>query len=165
MKEKDTHVLRFSLGKDEFAFRIEDVKEVVRMVIIKEIPRFPKSVKGVLNFRGQIIMVVDLRERFGLKNYKYTKNTRIIVVEIDSKEIGFVVDSVNKIEDISSNNITSPSDYPIKIDESFIYGIFKCNGNIIPLLNIAGILGKEEKNILSNVKLKEKLMHNETNKQ
>ena len=71
------------------------------MVIIKEIPRFPKFVKGVFNLRGQIVMVIDLHERFGLKDYKYTSNTRIVIVEIDLKDVGFIVDSVSKIEEIS----------------------------------------------------------------
>ncbi len=154
MKKKDEYVLRFSIGKDEYAFRIDEVIEVLRMVIIKEIPRLSKIVKGVFNFRGQIVMVIDLRERFGLEDYRYTKNSRIIIAKIDSKEIGFIVDSVNKIEDVSRNNITSPADYPIKINEGFIYGIFKSDEIIIPVLNINGILNKEEINIISKDKVK-----------
>ncbi|MFC1562545.1 chemotaxis protein CheW [candidate division KSB1 bacterium] len=164
MKEKNKYVLRFSLGEDEYAFRIEEVKEVIRMVIIKEIPRLPGFVKGAVNYRGQIIMVIDLRERFGLEDYKFTKNTRIIIVNINTKDIAFIVDSVNKIEDVSSNNITSPANYPVTIDENFIYGIFKSDENIIPVLNVPGILSKEEIETLSNVKLDEKLMYDEASK-
>ncbi len=151
MKQKILCMLRFFVGTREYAFKIDDIREVVRMVLLREIQRCPPFVKGMFNLRGQPILVIDLRERFGINDYKNSKTTRIIITELNSKKIGFIVDSINKIDEIIDASIFYSSESPVQIDESFIYGFVNSCEQIIPILNVQGILNSREHNIINAI--------------
>jgi len=139
------------VGSEEYAFKIKQVVEVVRMVLLKKIPQLPEIVEGVFNLRGLVVMVIDLRKRFGVDDFSKTKSTRIIITAIEEKKIGFIVDSINSIEEISQDDVSLPSEYPVDINEDFISSIVNSNGKILPVLNIQEILSAEEKRDLLNV--------------
>jgi len=90
-------LISFSMGNEDYGVDIQTVKEVIRFKAITRLPKAPDFVKGVINLRGDIIPIIDLRERFGMEQKEYTDMTRVIVVEVDGRSIGTVVDSVSHV--------------------------------------------------------------------
>ena len=103
--EREQEVLQlvtFHVGKEEFGVDILAVREINRMMAITRVPHAPEFVEGVINLRGQVIPVVDVRSRFGLAAAEHDKNTRIVVVELPGKVVGFLVDSVSEVLRVSA---------------------------------------------------------------
>src|SRR5579872_7625060 len=98
-------VVSFQLGSEEYGVDISQVQEIIRMVEITHVPRAPHFMEGVINLRGQLIPIIDLRTRFGMPRIEATKDTRIIVTEIGSKRVGIVVDSVSEVINIPIENV------------------------------------------------------------
>src|ERR1700736_4750766 len=90
-------VVSFSLGSEEYGVDIAQVQEINRMVSVTHVPRAPVFMEGVINLRGQLIPIIDLRTRFGMPRVEHTKNTRIVATEIGAKRVGMVVDSVSEV--------------------------------------------------------------------
>src|SRR5579872_5310135 len=98
-------IVSFRLGNEEYGVDISQVQEIIRMVEITHVPRAPRFMEGVINLRGQLIPIIDLRTRFGMPRIEATKDTRIIVTEIGSKRVGIVVDSVSEVINIPIENV------------------------------------------------------------
>ena len=92
-----TQVVSFKLGPEEYGVDIAQVQEINRMVTVTNVPRAPAFMEGVINLRGQLIPIIDLRTRFGMPRAEHTKNTRIVVTEVGTKRVGMVVDSVSEV--------------------------------------------------------------------
>ncbi len=138
-------LISFSMGNEDYGVDIQTVKEVIRFKKITRLPKAPVFVKGVINLRGDIIPIIDLRERFGMEQKEYTDLTRVIVVEVDGRSIGTVVDSVSHVIRIEEGEIEPPPPCVGKISEEYIRGVGKVGEKLVVLLNINKILTTEEK--------------------
>jgi purine-binding chemotaxis protein CheW len=140
--------LTFTLDEEEYGIGILKVKEIIGMMPITSVPRTPEFVKGVINLRGKVIPVIDLRLKFDMGEISYTKRTCIIVVEIDSKEgtvlIGIVVDSVSEVLNIQETEIEETPAFGTRLNTEYILGMAKIQGGVKILLNIDRVLSDEE---------------------
>ena len=144
-------LISFSMGNEDYGVDIQTVKEVIRFKEITRLPKAPAFVKGVINLRGDVIPIIDLRERFVMEQKEYTDMTRVIVVEVDGRSIGTVVDSVSHVIRIEEGQIEPPPPCVGKVSEEYIMGVGKVEEKLIVLLNINSILTSEEKIELTNV--------------
>jgi purine-binding chemotaxis protein CheW len=147
-------IISFVVGKENFGVHIQDVKEVIRIREITSLPKAPDFVKGVINLRGDVIPVIDLREKFAMSLEDYTDMTRVIVVEVDDKSIGMVVDSVSHVLRIGRDQIEPAPPLVGGLAGEYIRGVGKLDENLIILLNIERILTTEEKIELDKIQEK-----------
>ena len=137
--------LTFALSNEEYGLEILKVREIIGYMQITAVPQTPAHVKGVINLRGQVIPVVDLRLKFGMNAAEVTEETCIIVVEItqdDRKfQTGIVVDRVKEVLDIEGESIEDAPQFGANVDTNFILGMGKVNGAVKILLDIDKVLG------------------------
>src|ERR1700716_2090691 len=143
-------VVSFKLGSEEYGVDIAQVQEINRMVAITHVPRAPQFMEGVINLRGQLIPIIDLRTRFGMPRAEHTKNTRIVVTEIGSKRVGMVVDSVSEVLRLPVGQIEAAPDMISGVDTEYIRGVGKLEERLIILLDLARIISNAEKRELEN---------------
>ena len=140
--------LTFSLAGEEYGIGILKVKEIIGMMEITRVPQTPSYVKGVINLRGKVIPVIDLRQKFGLEAGEYTERTCVVVVEVlrDGGQvlIGSVVDSVSEVLNIKEGEIEETPDFGVQMDTQYLLGMAKAGGGIKLLLDIDSVLGSEE---------------------
>ncbi len=146
--DREGKYLTFSLAKEEYGIGILKIKEIIGMMPITTVPQTPEFVKGVINLRGKVIPVVDLRLRFGLEAADYTDRTCIIVVEIKGQAgnvlIGTVVDSVSEVLNIKGDDIEETPSFGSKLNTDYILGMAKLEGGVKILLDIDRVLSAEE---------------------
>ncbi|EPR43593.1 CheW protein [Desulfovibrio sp. X2] len=142
-------LVTFSLGEEEFAIDILKVQEIIRMVAITKVPKAPSFVEGVINLRGKVIPVVDLRKRFGMADHNHDKDTRIMVVEICAMIIGFVVDAVSEVLRIPQDTIEPPPPVVAGIESEYISGVGKLSDRLLILLDLDRLLSGDEVSQLS----------------
>ncbi len=144
---KEGKYLTFALGHEEFGLEILKVREIIGYMEITAVPQTPSYVKGVINLRGQVIPVVDLRLKFGMEPAEVTEETCIIVVEItqDDRQFqtGIVVDRVKEVLDVAGENIEDSPQFGANVDTNFILGMGKVNNAVKILLDIDKVLGGE----------------------
>jgi len=141
-------LVSFNLGDEEYGVDILRVQEINRMVHITRVPKAPEFVEGVINLRGKVIPIVDLRKRFGLTVKPHDKNTRIIVVDIDGQTVGLIVDGVSEVLRFSMDTIEPPPAMVTGVDAEYIWGVGKLEDRLLILLDLSKVLAKEEKDIL-----------------
>jgi purine-binding chemotaxis protein CheW len=148
MAEKEGKYLTFTLANEEYGISILKIREIIGMMPVTTVPRTPEYVKGVINLRGKVIPVMDLRLRFKMEPMDYTERTCIIVVEIESQnrtvQIGAVVDSVSEVLNIGGNDIEETPSFGTKLDTEYILGMAKMEGGVKILLDIDKVLNHEE---------------------
>lgn len=130
----------FSVGKEEYGLEIEKVQEVIRMSQIKKLPRAPQFILGVMNLRGNIIPIVGLREKFNLEPLDYNEFTRIIVVNHNDKLIGMVVDEVNRVVNVPSENIEGNPDVVLSNTKALVRGVAKMDDSVIIMVELDYLL-------------------------
>lgn len=133
-------VITFMLGKEEYAVPILQIQEINRLVEITKVPRSPEFVEGVINLRGKVIPVVDLRKRFGLPETAIAESSRIVVVNISRKLYGLIVDSVSGVLHIPQDGVETPPGVVVGIDTEYIRGIGQVGEKLIILLDINKVL-------------------------
>jgi purine-binding chemotaxis protein CheW len=147
--------LTFALAEEEYGIWILKVKEIIGMMAITTVPRTPVHVKGVINLRGKVIPVIDLRSRFGMEQAEYTERTCIIVVEISSEQkkilMGIVVDSVSEVLNIRAVEIEATPNFGSHLDTDYILGMAKTGGKVKILLDIDKVLSREEISVFDKV--------------
>ena len=152
---RDGKYLTFSLAGEEYGIEILKVKEIIGMMPITVVPRAPGQIKGVINLRGKVIPVVDLRLKFGLETTPYTERTCIIVVEIalgaGKVFMGIVVDSVSEVLNIRASDVESAPDFGSKLDTEYILGMAKSEQGVKILLDIDGVLGGAKSEIITGM--------------
>jgi purine-binding chemotaxis protein CheW len=140
--------LTFALGQEEYGIGILKIKEIIGMMTITAMPQTPPYIKGVINLRGKVIPITDLRMKFGLDNTGYTERTCIIVVEINYASrpllMGLVVDGVSEVANIKGGEIEGTPDFGTGKQASFIKGMAKIAGGVKILLDIDTILTGEQ---------------------
>ncbi|MNK72860.1 Chemotaxis protein CheW [compost metagenome] len=145
-------LVSFNLDTEEFGVDIGAVQEIVRMPEITKVPRSPDFVEGVVNLRGKIIPVVDLRKRFRLPLGEATKSTRIIIVTIGGKTVGMIVDGVSEVLRLDAASVEPPPEMvTTAIDSAFLKGIAKLEGRLLILLDLELILNQDETRALARV--------------
>jgi purine-binding chemotaxis protein CheW len=136
------------LSDEEYGIGILKIKEIIGMMPITSVPQTPGFVKGVINLRGKVIPVVDLRLRFGMPSIDYDERTCIIVVEIDSQGvnivIGIVVDSVSEVLNIKGDEIEDTPTFGTRLNTDYILGMAKMDGKVKILLDIDEVLGADD---------------------
>ena len=137
-------LVSFKVGEEEFGVDILKVQEINKMTVITRVPNAPDFVEGVINLRGRVIPIVDLRKRLGLPEKQHDKNTRIIVVEIVNKTIGFIVDAVSEVLRISRDITEKPPELVAGIDADYITAVAKLEDRLLILLDLDKVLTKEE---------------------
>ena len=145
LAENLDQLISFAISDEDYGVDIQTVKEVIRHREITRLPKAPAFVKGVINLRGDIIPIIDLRERFGMEQQEYTNMTRVIVVEVEGRSVGMVVDSVSHVIRIEEGQIEPPPPCVGKKSEEYIRGVGKVDEKLIVLLHITRILTAEEK--------------------
>ena len=151
--DKEGKYLTFALSNEQYGLEILKVREIIGYMEITAVPQMPAYVKGVINLRGQVIPVVDLRAKFGMATAEVTEQTCIIVVEISQAnhkfDTGIVVDQVEEVLDIPGKDIEAPPQFGSSVDTSFILGMGKVNDSVKILLDIDKVLGAADLNSLS----------------
>jgi purine-binding chemotaxis protein CheW len=153
-KKLDTALIQlvtFSIEDEEFGVEILKVQEIIRMMEITRVPRAPQFVEGVINLRGKVIPIIDLRKRFGLETLPHDKNTRIIVIEISAMIVGFIVDSVSEVLRIPANTIEPPPPVVSGLDSEYISGVGKLQDRLLILLDLDRLLSNDEQRVLGRV--------------
>ena len=141
--------LTFNLQNESYGIDVLKVREIIRLISITALPQMPDYVKGVINLRGKIIPVIDLRLRFGFDGVKDTDSTCIIVVQVkmpDGKntQMGLVVDGVEEVVNLTDSDIEKTPDFGGNISTNFIIGMAKVKGTVKSLLNIDRVLAADE---------------------
>ncbi|WP_340818414.1 chemotaxis protein CheW [Methanolobus sp. WCC4] len=132
----------FNLGVEEFGINIMQVQEIIRMPDITRIPKSPDYIKGVINLRGKIIVVMDLDKRFGMPEQDITDESRIVVVDIEGTVVGLVVDSVSEVIRLKGSSIEqTPEIISQKINAEYLKGVGKLDERLLILLNLENIVG------------------------
>lgn len=148
MAMRENKYLTFTLANEEYGIGILKIKEIIGMLPITSVPQTPPFVKGVINLRGKVIPVVDLRLKFAMPPMDYTERTCIIVVEIDSPAgaimIGIVVDSVSEVLNIKEEDIEDTPTFGTRLNTAYILGMAKTGGGVKILLDIDKVLTSQE---------------------
>ena len=144
IKVVSIQIVTFRIGEEYFGMPVGDVREIIRNTELFDVPGSGPDVRGVINLRGDVIPIIDLRKKFGLPEEMYADNTRVIVVEVEGKLMGIVVDSVSHVIRIDESQIDKP---PLLsgMSREYIMGVVKLDKRLIVLLNIDRILTTEEK--------------------
>lgn len=136
--------LTFFVDDEQYGLDISRIKEIIAPINITHIPKTPDFVKGVINLRGSIIPVVDVRLKFGMTEREIDVNTAIIIYEINKVSIGFIVDQVEDVLSLSDDHISESPKFGSNIDTSFIESIAEVNNEVIMLLSLEKIFETEE---------------------
>jgi purine-binding chemotaxis protein CheW len=136
--------LTFRLGNEDYGIEIRYVTEIVGMQKITEVPDMPNFVKGVVNLRGQVIPVIDMRLRFHMQSREYDERTCIIVVNINSTQVGLVVDTVNEVRNIDEDQVSPPPKTAGADSAQYIQGMGKVGDEVVILLEGQRLLFEKE---------------------
>ncbi|HMQ52712.1 MAG TPA: chemotaxis protein CheW [Anaerolineae bacterium] len=140
----ENQLVIFELGGEFYGVNIAVIESIIKMQTITAVPHAPRFVEGVTNLRGTVLPVICLRRRFGLPTTTPTKETRIVVVEINGQNVGMIVDGVNEVLRVSDDAVEPPSQLVTTADSSFITGIAKVGGRLIILLDLGKVLTSQE---------------------
>ncbi|MGB8472622.1 MAG: chemotaxis protein CheW [Candidatus Acidiferrum sp.] len=142
--EKELQIVGFRIGNETYGVLIGAVREIVRVPEITAVPSAPDTVEGVINLRGKIIPVMDLRKRFGHTEIKPDKKNRILVVELEKKMLGLIVNSASEVLKIPPSEIEAPGSVFADGESGYVTGVGKLNGRLIILLDISKLLHRPE---------------------
>ena len=148
-------VLTFQLGAETYGVEILQVREIIGLIDVTVLPQTPNYVKGVINLRGKIIPVIELRTRFELESVDYTAETCIIVVEVESAddtepfEIGIIVDTVSEVVAIPEANIEAAPRFGGSVNTDFLRGMGKVDENVVILLDLNRVLSEQDVELLA----------------
>ncbi|WP_028561413.1 chemotaxis protein CheW [Paenibacillus pinihumi] len=142
---EDLKVIVFALGNEEYGIEVDKVRTIERMLPITRVPKTPAFIKGVINLRGVVVPVIDLRGRFGLPETEPTENSRIIIVAVNELEVGFIVDAANDVIDMNTDAIDSPPEVVGGIKAKYLRGVAKMGDDrLLIMLNLAEVLNRSE---------------------
>ncbi|MCG8529349.1 MAG: chemotaxis protein CheW [Desulfovibrionales bacterium] len=153
-KKQDDELMQlvtFSIGEEEFGVDILKVQEIIRTMEITKVPKAPNFVEGVINLRGKVIPIIDLRRRFGLSSKEHDKHTRIIVIEINNMIVGFVVDSVSEVLRIPASTVEPPPAVVAGMESEYISGVGKLQDRLLILLDLDRLLSNEDLDVLGQM--------------
>ena len=142
---EEIKAILFKLGEEEYGVDVAQVLSIERMSPMTRVPKTPPFVKGVINLRGVVVPVIDLRGRFGLPEKEYTEETRIIIVNVNDMEVGLIVDTASDVIDIDSDAIADPPEVVGGIKAKYLRGVCKLSEErLLVMLNLTEVLNKNE---------------------
>jgi purine-binding chemotaxis protein CheW len=142
---EELKVIVFRLGDEEYGVEVDNVRTIERMLPITRVPKTPPFVKGVINLRGVVTPVIDLRGRFQLPEKDYTDQTRIIIVAVGDLEVGMIVDAANDVLDVDESQIEAPPEVVGGIRAKYLRGVAKIGDDrLLVMLNLREVLNKDE---------------------
>jgi purine-binding chemotaxis protein CheW len=141
---KDLHLVGFRIGRETFGVPINMVHEIVRVPDITAVPDSPEYIEGVINLRGKIVSIVDLRKRFGEKQITRSKKNRILVVEVETKMVGLIVDAASEVLKMAATHVEAPPNVFEEGELNYVTGVGKLNDRLIILIDLNKILQKGE---------------------
>jgi purine-binding chemotaxis protein CheW len=155
MQVREGKYLTFGLAGEEYGIGILKIREIIGMMPVTSVPQTPEFVKGVINLRGKVIPVMDLRLRFGMTSMAYTERTCIVVVEIKGESgtmlIGVVVDSVSEVLNIKGDDIEETPTFGTRLNTDYILGMAKMGKGVKILLDIDRVLKDDEVSVLEEI--------------
>lgn len=137
----EVQVVAFKLRNEEYGFSILNVQEIKGLTDITRVPFAPEFIKGVINLRGSVLPVIDLKRRLGLEDTPYTANTRIVIVQFEEVSVGMLVDAVTEVRTIDADDIDASRSVTTETNGKFVSGIGKVDNRLIILLNLNEIIG------------------------
>ena len=149
--ENSINLVTFKLGNNEYAIDIMQAKEIIKMEKITLIPNAPDYVEGVINLRGNIIPIVDLKKRFNLDDNEGEKNTGIIIVKIDDVDMGIIIDAISKVVSIATSNIQPPPPMLSGIGQKYIKGVAKLEDKLLVVLDLEKLIVGDDDDTEENI--------------
>ena len=149
--ENSINLVTFKLGQNEYAIDIMQAKEIIKMEKITLIPNAPDYVEGVINLRGNIIPIVDLKKRFNLEENDGEKNTGIIIVKIDDVDMGIIIDAISKVVSIATSNIQPPPPMLSGIGQKYIKGVAKLEDKLLVVLDLEKLIVGDDDDSEENI--------------
>ncbi|MDK2805720.1 MAG: purine-binding chemotaxis protein CheW [Thermoanaerobacterium sp.] len=144
-------IVIFKLNDEEFCVDIMDVLEIIRMQTITKVPDVPSFVEGIINLRGTVIPIIDLKKRLKLKLTDYDDDTRIIIIKINEKSVGFIVDSVTEVLHVENDSIKEAPDIIAGIGKEYIESVVSYDDRLIINLDLEKILTESEKREIEEI--------------
>jgi purine-binding chemotaxis protein CheW len=141
----------FNLGGEDYGLEISSVEGIIKMQPITRMPKTPDYVEGVINLRGMVVPVIDLRKRFNLPSSEATKDTRIVNVYVNKTKVGMIVDGVSEVVRLPDEAVEPPPAMVSGVDITFIRGIAKLDDRLITLLDLNRILSTEEQSAIESI--------------
>ena len=148
---RELHIVGFQVGRETYGVPITSLHEIVRVPEITAVPEAPAYVEGVINLRGKIVSIVDLRKRFGEKEIVQNKKNRILVVEVEKKMVGLIVDAASEVLRMSSDDVDNPPNVFEEGELNYVTGVGKLKDRLIILVELHKILQKGELKRLGDV--------------
>jgi purine-binding chemotaxis protein CheW len=136
--------LTFFLAEEEYGVEILKVHEIIGLLPITRVPRTPSFIRGVVNLRGRVIPIVDLRLKFGMEGKEATEETCIVVVQVQGVQTGLIVDRVNEVLDIADGDVEDAPNFGTDVHTEYLLGIAKTGGRVRLLLDIDRVLSENE---------------------
>jgi purine-binding chemotaxis protein CheW len=149
MADEMIQLVSFDIEKLLFGLEILHIQEIIRFTEITQIPNSPPFVEGVVNLRGRVIPVIDLRKKMALPLKEYDQSSRIIISEVGNSTVGFIVDSVEEVMYVKEETLEIPPDIALSIDSEYIKNIVKLEGRLLIMLDIENVLTGSEKETLA----------------
>jgi len=145
-------LVSFNLGAEEYAVEVLKVREIIRMTVITHIPNTPPSVEGIINLRGKVIPIISLRNRFSMSGAENDQHTRIMVMDIAGKLMGFIVDGVSEVIRISSAEIQAPPSMVAGgVDQDFICGVIRHADQLLLMLQLDRMFSSDEQEAFADM--------------
>lgn len=141
--EASEHLVTFFLAREEYGVDVRLVQEIIRLSVITQVPRAPEFIKGVINLRGRIIPVIDLKRRLGLGEVEPDRQTRVVVIHVRERLVGLLVDGASQVLRVPLSTIEAAPDEVIEIDANYVRGVAKLEKRLIILIDLVKILGFE----------------------
>src|SRR5213080_4982282 len=141
---RDVHIVGFQVGRETYGVPITSLHEIVRVPEITAVPEAPEYVEGVINLRGKIVSIVDLRKRFGEKQITQNEKNRILVVEVENKMVGLIVDAASEVLRMSSEDVDNPPNVFEEGELNYVTGVGKLKDRLIILVELNKVLQKGE---------------------
>lgn len=148
---KEIQLVVFRLAKEEYGVDIQQVREIIKVIDITRVPKAPEFIEGVINLRGQITPVMDLRKRLDLPELERGEETRIIIIEIGKNVVGMIVDAVTEVHRLPEKNIDPTPTISTEVGAEFINGVGKLGDRLLILLDLKKVLSKKEEKQLEKI--------------
>lgn len=143
--------LTFYLEDEIYGVHIADVKEIIAMMKTTPVPKTPKFIQGVMNLRGNIIPVVDMRLKFDMPSIPPQTYTAIVIIKLAEKQIGFIVDKVEEVINVDEDHLSLPPEFGAHIDTRFIKNMAQHKNKVVMILDLIALFGDEELSIVQNL--------------
>ena len=147
--EAQEHIVTFFLSGEEYGVDVRLVQEIIRVVEITQVPRAPDFIKGVINLRGRIIPVIDLKRKLGLGEVAVARQTRVVVIRLRERLVGLLVDGASQVLKVPVSTIEAAPEEVVEIDANYIRGVAKLEKRLIILVDLPKILGMDREAVMS----------------